>query len=159
MRPTRTPRLLLVAAAIAVLGWLGLRLWVSNGRELPTLPWTAPAVMLLLAGTVLALGWPVRRWTTGERDRPLDPLRAARTVVLAKASQYSGAILSGWYAAQVLALLPTADVAVRRALLVRALLSLLSAVVVWGVGWLVERWCRVDLTDDDDHAGPGGQPA
>ena len=158
MTPTHTRRLLAISGGVAVLGWLGLRLWVTNGRELPTLPWSAPAVMLLLAGTVLALGWPVRQWTKGRRDRPLDPLRAARTVVLAKASQYSGALLSGWYAAQVLALLPTADVAVRRSLLVRAGISLLAAVAVWLVGWLVERWCRVDLTDDDENH-PGGQPA
>jgi hypothetical protein len=157
MRPTRTSRLLAVAVAIALVGWVALRLWASSGHELPTLPWTAPAVMLLLAVTVLALGWPVRRWTNGERDRPLDPLRAARTVVLAKAAQYSGALLTGWYAAQALALLPTVDVAVRRSMLVRAGVSLVTAVLVWVFGWVVERWCRVDLGDDDDP--PGGVAA
>lgn len=157
MRPTHTRRLLALAGAVTVLGWVGLRLWVINGRELPTLPWSAPAVTLLLAAAVLLLGWPVRRWTKGKRDQPLDPLRAARTVVLAKAAQYSGALLSGWYAAQVLALAPTADVAVRRSLLVRAAASLLAAAALWVVGWLVERWCRVDLTDDDDE--PRSQPA
>jgi hypothetical protein len=157
MRPTHTLRLAALAGSVAVLGWVGLRLWVTSGRELPTLPWSAPAVMLLLAGTVLLFGWPVRRWTKGERDRPLDPLRAARTVVLAKASQYSGSLLTGWYAAQVLALLPTADVAARRSLIVRAGVSLLAAGALWLVGWLVERWCRVDLTDDDEP--PGSQPA
>ena len=155
MRPTPTLRLLAVAGAVAVVGWIGLRLWATNGGELPMVPWTAAAVMLVLAAVVLALGWPVRQWTKGRRERPLDPLRAARTVVLAKASQYSGALLAGWYAAQVLALLPTADVESRRAVLVRAVVSLLSAVVLWVVGWLVERWCRVDLTDDDEHH-PGG---
>ncbi|GAB3595934.1 hypothetical protein GCM10027446_21990 [Angustibacter peucedani] len=155
MTPTRHRSLLLLAAGVAALGWLGLRLWSTSGHELPTLPWTAPGVIVVLSGVVLALGWPVRRWTRGHRDRELDPLRAARTVVLAKASQYSGALLSGWYAAQVLVLLPTADVEQRRALLVRAAVSLLSAVLLWVVGWLVERWCRVDLTDDDDAPPPG----
>jgi hypothetical protein len=149
VRPTRTRALLLVAAVIAVVAWIGLRLWVSGGHEMPTLPWTAPVVMVLLAASVLVFGWPVRRWTRGGRDRPLDPLRAARTVVLAKAAQYCGALLSGWYAGQVLVLLPTLDVEPRRALLLRAALSLLSAVAVWVVGWLVERWCRVDFSDDD----------
>lgn len=149
MTPTRHRNLLALAAGVAGAGWLALMLWSSGGRELPTVPWSAPGVILVLAAVVLALGWPVRRWTHGHRDRPLDPLRAARTVVLAKASQYSGALLTGWYAAQVLVLLPTADVAARRALLVRAGVSVLSAVLLWVVGWLVERWCRVDLTDDD----------
>lgn len=150
MTPTRTRPLLVVAALVAVVGWIALRLWSSGGRELPPLPWTAPAVMVVLAASVLAFGWPVRRWTRGARDRPLDPLRAARTVVLAKATQYSGALLTGWYAAQALALLPTLDVEPRRALLVRAVVSVTAAVTVWVVGWLVERWCRIDISDDDD---------
>jgi Protein of unknown function (DUF3180) len=153
VRPTRTTRLLLGAGAVAVLGWLALRWWIQGGRELPMLPWTAPAVMGLLAIAVLVSGWQVRQWTRGRRERALDPLRAARTVVLAKAAQYAGALLSGWYAAQALAVLPTVDVEPRRGLLVRGLVSLAAAVVLWVVGWLVERWCRVPV-DDDDKAPP-----
>ncbi len=150
MTPTRTRTLLLVAAGVTAVGWIALRLWASDGRELPALPWTAPAVLAVLAIAVLAFGWPVRRWTAGHRDRALDPLRAARTVVLAKSAQYSAALLSGWYAAQVLVLIPTADVESRRALLVRAAVSLLCAIGLWVAGWLVERWCRIDLTEDDE---------
>ena len=157
MRPTRTPRLLLGAAVLTVLAWLALRWWVQSGHEPPMLPWTAPGVMGLLAVVVLVSGWQVRQWTRGRRERALDPLRAARTVVLAKASQYAGALLSGWYAAQALALLPTVDVEPRRGLLVRGLVSLLAAVVLWVVGWLVERWCRVPV--DDDAPPPDGATA
>ncbi len=155
MTPTRQRNLLLLAAVVAAVGWTLLSAWAASGRELPAVPWTAPAVVVVLAAVVLWWGWPVRRWTNGHRDRPLDPLRAARTVVLAKASQYSGALLGGWYGAQVLALLPTIDVGPRRALLVRAAVSMLSAALLWVVGWLVERWCRIDLTDDDDVPPPG----
>jgi hypothetical protein len=158
VRPTRTRRLLLGALAVAVVGWLGLRWWAQSGHELPMLPWTAPAVMALLAGAILASGWPVRQWTNGRRERPLDPLRAARTVVLAKAAQYAGALLSGWYAAQVVVVLPTVDVEPRRNLLVRGLVSLLAAMTVWVVGWLVERWCRVPMDEDEGPDG-GGVPA
>ena len=115
--------------------------------------------MVLLAGVVLAFGWPVRQWTRGSRERPLDPLRAARTVVLAKASQYCGALLTGWYAAQVLALLPTLDVGPRRSLAVRAAIALVCAVALWVVGWLVERWCRVDRSDEDEPSGSRGRLA
>lgn len=158
MTPTRTPWLLLGSAMVALVGWLGLRWWSQSGHELPMLPWTAPGVMALLAAAVLASGWPVRQWTNGSRERPLDPLRAARTVVLAKAAQYAGALLSGWYLAQVVVVLPTVDVEPRRNLLVRGLVSLLAAIVVWVVGWLVERWCRVP-TDDDDERPVGGVAA
>jgi hypothetical protein len=153
VRPTRTPWLLLGAVLVAVAGWLGLRWWAQGGRELPMLPWTAPGVMAVLAAAVLVAGWQVRQWTRGKRERPLDPLRAARTVVLAKAAQYAGALLSGWYAAQSLVVLPTVDVEPRRDLLVRGLVSLVAAVVLWVVGWVVERWCRVPVDDEQPPAG------
>lgn len=154
VRPTRGRILLLITAVVALVGWQGLRLWSGSGHELPMLPWTAPAVMAVLAVVVLAFGWPVRQWTRGARQRPLDALRAARTVVLAKAAQYAGSLLTGWYAAQVLVVLPTLDVEPRRSALIRGLVSVLAAVVVWVVGWLVERWCRVPPQDDD--RSPGG---
>jgi hypothetical protein len=153
VRPTRTPWLLLGAALITVAGWLALRWWVRSGHELPLLPWTAPAVMAVLAAAVLVAGWQVRQWTRGRRERALDPLRAARTVVLAKAAQYAGALLTGWYAAQALVVLPTVDVEPRRDLLVRGLVSLVAAAVLWVVGWVVERWCRVPVDDEQPPAG------
>jgi hypothetical protein len=149
MRPTRTGPLLLLALAVAVTGWAGLQAWSSGGRELPALPWSIPVVTVALAAAVLAAGWPVRRWQRGDRNRWLDPLRAARVAVLAKAAQVCGALLSGWYAAQLLVVLPTLDVDPRRGLAVRAGAALLAAVAVWVVGWLVERWCRIDLSAGD----------
>lgn len=154
MRPTRTWPLLVVALVVAVVAGVGLRAWSADGHELPALPWTAPGVMALMAIAVLVAGLPVRRWTRGARTRPLDPLMAARTVVLAKAAQYAGSLLSGWYAGQALALVSTLDVASRRAMALRALVALLTSVAVWVAGALVERFCRVDRTSDDDTPDP-----
>lgn len=156
MTPTRSRPLLLGAVVLAVLTWLGLRSWSSTGHELPALPWTAPAVMALTAVAVLVAGIPVRRWTRGTRTRPLDPLVAARTVVLAKAAQYAGALLTGWYAGQALVLLSTLDVEPRRSMLLRAVVSVATAVAVWVAGWLVERFCRVDRRGGQDDVMPPG---
>jgi hypothetical protein len=142
---------LLAALVAAVAGWVGVRLWLSGGHEVPTVPWTTPGVLLLVAVAVVVLGWPVRRWTRGHRDRPLDPLRAARTVVLAKAAQYAGALFAGWYLGLGLAVLPTVDVGPRRSVLLRAAVTGVAAVVVWLAGVLVERWCRVDDSGDHDE--------
>jgi hypothetical protein len=150
VRPTRTPTLVLLAVAVAVVSWLALRSWSSSGHELPMLPWSTAGVMGLLAVAVLVVGWPVRRWTRGQRTEPLDPLRAARTVVLAKAAQYAGSLLTGWYVGQVLVIFPSVDVEPRRDMLVRGLVSTAAAIVVWVVGWLVERFCRVDRRDDGE---------
>jgi len=149
VRPTRSRPLLLAAAAIALLSWWGLRAWSSSGRELPAVPWSAPGVMALMAVAVLVAGAPVRRWTRGTRTRPLDPLVAARTVVLAKAAQYAGSLLTGWYAGQAIVLVSTLDVGPRRSMLLRALVAVATAVAVWVAGWLVERFCRVDRSDDE----------
>lgn len=158
VRPTRTRSLLLLAGLVTVVTWIALRWWTSAGNELPMLPWSTVGVMGLLAVAVLVAGWPVRRWTHGRRTEPLDPLRAARTVVLAKAAQYAGSLLTGWYAGQVLVIIPSVDVEPRRDMLLRGVVSVAAAVLVWIVGWLVERFCRVDRRVDDDSAGPEAGP-
>ncbi len=151
MKATRQLPLLGAAAAIAVVTGVLLRLWSGQGNELPAAPWTTPVVMALMAIAVVCTGLPVRRWTRGTRTRPLDPLRAARTVVLAKAAQYAGALLTGWYAGQALALVTTLDVGARRSLLTRVAVTAVAALTVWGAGWLTERFCRVDRRDDDQR--------
>lgn len=159
VRPTRTRSLLLLAGLVTVVTWIALRWWTSAGNELPMLPWSTVGVMGLLAVAVFVAGWPVRRWTRGRRTEPLDPLRAARTVVLAKAAQYAGSLLTGWYAGQVLVIIPSVDVEPRRDMLLRGVVSVAAAVLVWVVGWLVERFCRVDRRKDDDSAGAETGPA
>ncbi len=150
MKPTRSWPLLATSAAIAILSGVALRAWSAQGHELPALPWTAPGVMALMTVAVLVAGIPVRRWTRGTRTTPLDPLVAARTVVLAKAAQYAGSLLSGWYAGQAIALVSTMDVQSRRSMLLRAVVSTLTALAVWSAGWLVERFCRVDRREPPD---------
>lgn len=138
----------MLGAAAAVLGFAVLRVWESAGRGAFPLPWSAVAGMLVIAGAVLAVGWPVRRWNAGLRDRRLDPLRAARTAVLAKASSHSGALLAGWYAGQVLVVLPDLAIEPRRERLVVSVVALLAAAAMVVAGLVAERWCR--LRGDDE---------
>jgi len=150
--PARASTAALLAGVAVVVGWLGLRLWTRDGAYVP-LPWTAVVGTALLAVAVLAAGLPVRRWVTGRRDRPLDPIVAARTVVFAKAAAYGGPLLAGWYAAQALVVLPDL-VGVRRTRFLLALLAALAAVGVSVAGFVVQRWCRVP-PDAGDRQGPG----
>jgi hypothetical protein len=148
--PARPPAVVLLALLATALSWLGLDLWDSRGGTPPPLPWTTALGTLILCAGVVAAGLPVRRWVAGRRERPLDPLLAARTVVLAKAAAYGGALLAGWYAGQALILLPDL-VEVRRARLLVAGICTLTAIALAGSGLLVQRWCRVPPSDDDNN--------
>jgi hypothetical protein len=145
---------LLVGLVAAALSWLGLDLWGSHGGLGPPLPWTAALGTLALCAVVIAAGLPVRRWASGRRERPLDPLTAARTVVLAKAAAYGGAVLAGWYVGQGLILLPE-PVGVRRTRLIVAGVCVVTAVALAVSGLIVQRWCRVPPPDDDRDGGSG----
>jgi len=147
--PARIGQVLLIAVASTAVSWLLLDAWAGSGGEPLPLPWTAVAGTAALAIAVVSLGVPVRRWVSGRRDRPLDPLYAARAFVLAKAAAYGGAVLTGWYAAQALALLPDI-VGNRRTTFVLALLAAGAAVAISVAGLVVQRWCRVPPSDDDE---------
>jgi hypothetical protein len=156
MTPAHPAAVLLLGLAATAASWFGLDLWDSRGGLAPPLPWTAALGTLALSAVVIAAGLPVRRWVSGRRERPLDPLVAARTVVLAKAAAYSGAVLAGWYAGQGLILLPEM-VGVRRTRLIVAGLCVLAAIALAVSGLVVQRWCRVPPSDDDRDGGSGAR--
>jgi hypothetical protein len=147
--PARLGQVALIAVLSTAGAWLLMDTWAGSGQEPLPLPWTAVAGTAALAVAIVSLGVPVRRWVAGRRDRPLDPLYAARAFVLAKAAAYGGAVLTGWYLGQALALLPDV-VGARRSKLLLALAAAVAAVAVSAAGLLVQRWCRVPPSDDDE---------
>lgn len=150
MRPTRLRTLIVVALVAGVLAWSGLSVWTAYGNLVPAVPWLTVLVTFMVAAAVLAAGWPVRRWVRGKRDRPLDALVAARTVVLAKSSAYTGAALVGWYGAQVVLLISGPLTETRREQALVATASAFGSLAMTGAGLLVEWFCRVPPSDDDD---------
>lgn len=157
MRRTPWPRLLLVAVVAAAFAFGALRLAETRGATLLPVPLLSSVVVLLIAGVVVTLGWSVRQFTRGKRPG-LDPLLAARTVVLATASAYTGAVLSGWYAAHVLVVLGDLAIPARRDLAVSAGAALVCTIALAVVGLVVERWCEVP-PPDDDAGRPGASAA
>lgn len=142
--------LLAIAAVLAAIGWGVTRLVDAYaGRSLPV-PWTAPAVMVVLA-IALAL------WARGTRDRlagkpgtkRIEPLVAARSAALAMAASRTGAVVGGFYAGVAIALAPMWDVPYVRERVLVSLAALGGAVlVVLGALWL-ERICRLPPQDDE----------
>ncbi|MCC2336511.1 DUF3180 domain-containing protein [Cellulomonas wangsupingiae] len=150
MSATRLRTLVLLAAGVTAVTWWVMRMVVGRGAAIPPdVPRLVVAVELVIAGVVLAMGWAVRQYQRGKHPT-LDPVRAARTAVLAKASCYTGALLTGWYGGQALSLLTDADVPGNPARATAAGIAVLGAVALAVVGLVVEHWCRIPPPDADE---------
>jgi hypothetical protein len=152
MTPARILNALLIALAATAVCWVGLDLWTGSGGQSLPLSWPAVIVTAAIVLVVIAAGLPVRKWVSGERDRVLDPLVAARTAVLAKAAAYGGAVIFGWYLSQALLVLPDLVGARRQ----RFIIGLIATVLALGIsvaGFVVQHWCRIP-PDDNGTSGP-----
>lgn len=160
MRRTRWQTLASITAVVTVAAWLVLRLLEGQGVTPPPVPWSVVLVCLVISAIVLRMGWAVRQFLRGKRP-DLDPLRAARTAVLAKASCHTGSLLLGWYLAQVLLVVGDLDIEPRRDRAVAAGVAALGAAVLAVAGLVVEHMCQVPPPSDDtaEGAGPDTDPA
>jgi hypothetical protein len=151
-----TIRLVLaVSVVVTGLSYLILRLWTDQGGTLPPASWGGFIVLVFMACGVFFAGLPVRRFLRGKATRPLNPIRAMRTLVLAQASALTGAVVTGWYIARVLVLLPTLDVPSHRTLAIRLAALAVGGVVMVVAGLLTQAMCRVDK----DQPGSDGAGA
>lgn len=148
MQRTRLRTLLLLAIGTAAVGWFVLRVLSRHGRDVPAVPWPMVALLVLLAVVVFVMGWQVRQYLRG-KNPSLDPVRAARTAALAKAACYAGALLTGWYVAQVLAVVDMLQIEAQRDRAGAAALAGLGAVVLVVAGMLAEWFCRIPPPQDD----------
>lgn len=147
--------MLLVFLGTAVVVWLLGLLGSRTGLNPVSVPWTTAVVCVAVGAVVLWLAWGVRQYVAGKRPN-LDPLKAARTVVLAQASAYTGAMLGGGFVGYAIAMSANWDHEPRREVVIAAGIAALGALLLLGAGWLAERWCRVDPEDGDGPAAPGG---
>jgi len=137
-------RVLLLGLVVTAFAYLALRIWTTQGGALPPASWGALIVLAFLACGVFFAGLPVRRFLRGQAKKPLNPIRAMRTVVLAQASALTGALVTGWYLAQILVLLPDWDVTSVRSLMWRLAALAAGGVLMVVAGLVVQGMCRVD---------------
>jgi hypothetical protein len=156
MRRTSIRTLVAVVLGVAVVGAVVGRALAAQGVHLPAVAWIEDVAILALAAVIFWMGWAVRAYQRG--DRPdLDPIRAARTFVLAKAGALTGAILAGRYLATVLGLLGDLDIDAQRDRVIAAAAAALCALVLSVVGLVVEKFCELPPPDDEDaENGEGG---
>lgn len=145
----------LVAVVVTGLAFLALKLWIAAGNNLSDPSWSAAILLVVMALAVLAAGYDIRRYQHGESRRVPSPLRARRTLVAAQASALAGAAMVGWYLAQVLVIVPNADVPTQRSHLL-VYLGTAGAALLFAIAGLVAQWmCRIPPEDDDRAAARG----
>jgi len=139
----------LVLAAVAGVGAVVLRMLEAQGIYLPRVSWVEYVAILVLTAAIFWSGWAVRAYQKG--DKPdLDPLRAARTFVLAKAGALTGALLAGRYLAEVLVLVGQLGIEARRDRAIAAAIAFGCAVILAVVSLVVEKFCELPPTDDTE---------
>ena len=124
-----------------------------------------PPSILLVAGmysaVVLWLGIQVSRYRDRERRQDaaysMNPLLAARTVLLAQAGAYTGATLAGWHTALLVFQINMLAVRSSWGHVFEAGIAVLAGLIMVGVGLWVENMCKTPPGDSSDAAG--GAPA
>ena len=146
----RVQALLLVAAAASIVSFVVFLLLTRDGSLVPRPPTLAGVLLLVMGGLVLWLARPVRRYLQGRATTPLDPLRAARTVVLAQAAALTGSAAAGWYAGQLAVVFGDLSLVANQSRIVPLLLLVLAAAALAAAGLVAQRWCRVEPRDEDE---------
>ena len=96
MKRTRASTIVGFTLAGVVVGYLTDLAVVTSGANAIVPPLSLPITLAGVGVIVVALAWPVRRAVKGKSTKHLDPFRAMRTAVLAKACSLSGALMLGF---------------------------------------------------------------
>ncbi|GAA4535649.1 DUF3180 domain-containing protein [Pseudonocardia xishanensis] len=149
---TTRPRDLLLAFVVA--GVVGNLLVLLTYGTLPSFPAPAGATLGVLGLAEAAAGWVLKgRVDRRPGSKPVEPLVAARAVLVAKASALGGALVAGLWAGLLLYVAPRAgSVTAAASDTVAAVVGLVCALVlVAGALWL-EHCCRAPDDPEDPDA-------
>lgn len=157
-----SPAILALAAVIgAGVGFLLDNILSAAGRPTFTPAVSLPILLLLLGAIVIVLAIPVFRATRGRVPVPVNPFRALRIAMLAKASSIVGASVGGLGAGLVVFLLTRPVVPS-----IGSMGTIIATAVCGGVlvaaGLVAEQLCTIRKDDDDDqpgNTGPGLEPS
>lgn len=149
MKRTHASTLIAFALAGIVVGYLADLATVSAGSKAIVPPISLPVTLVGVAVFVVALAWPIRRAVKGKATKHLDPFRAMRTAVLAKACSLSGSLLFGFGLGITLFLLTRSVVPLTDTVWL-ALATAIGAGLLMAGGLIAEAFCT--LPPDDPEA-------
>lgn len=148
MRKIRYSWLTVMTVVAALAGWILNLLATRYGFPAPALQLGSLLTMVFIVAFTLALGLKVRAWRNGKRDRPLDPIVAARTLILAQACAYTGALMFGWHLGILLDQLTLVQVRGITGGIWGSLATIAGGAAMIVIGLLVERFCTLPPDDD-----------
>ncbi len=115
----------------------------------PSVPWSAPIGLALIAALVGALAYTTHQRLQVRRER-MDAQRAVTLLVLGKASALAGALVGGGYLAYALLFVSRLDVPGPRERVVHSAVATVAGIALCLAGLLLERACRVPGGGDED---------
>lgn len=150
----RTSPLTLVATAVVGIaaGFVIDQALTSSGRPTFTPSIMLPVLFVLLGIAIVAFALPIRQATRG-LAAPVDPFRAVRVAMLAKASSIVGAFVGG-VGVGLLVFLLTRPVPPSVGSSGAVTATIVGAVVLVVAGVIAEQLCTIRKDDDDEQPGP-----
>ncbi|MCT2085266.1 DUF3180 domain-containing protein [Microbacterium enclense] len=153
----RTGATILIAAALAglVVGFLVDAVLTSAGRPTFVPAASLPTVLVLLGVVIVVVAVPVFRASRGRTPRRIDPFRALRIAMLAKASSLVGAAAAG-FALGLLAFVFTRPFTPSIGSLGSIIATAVCGILLVVAGLVAEQLCTIRKDDDDEHPGSSG---
>jgi hypothetical protein len=148
MKRTHPSTIVAFVLAGLVAGYLIDLAIVSNGSKAIVPPLSLPITLAGVAALVVAFAWPIRRAVKGKATKHLDPFRAMRTAVLAKACSLSGALMFGFGLGITLFLL-TRSVVPSPATIWLVIATAIGAALLMAGGLVAEFFCTLPPDDTD----------
>ncbi len=156
MRNIRYSWLAIMVLVAGAAGWMLNVLATRNGFPAPALHLGSLLTMAFIVVFTLALGLKVRAWRNGNRDKPLDPILAARTLILAQACAYTGALMLGWHSGIFVDQLALVSVRGFTEGIWGSLATVAGGAAMIVIGLVVERFCKLPPDDDASTKDVGG---
>lgn len=142
---------LTVAGVLGVAAGFGLdSVLTAGGRATFTPALTLPILLVLLGALVVLLAVPIRR--AARSGSPIDPFRAVRVAMLAKASSIVGAAVAG-VAIGLAAFLLTRPVSPSIGSLSAVIATIVCGGLLVGAALVAEQLCTIRKDDDDQQPG------
>lgn len=157
MKRTSVLGLLVAAVLGGGAGFLVDHLLTLSGRPTFTPAPGLPILLVLLGAVCVALAWPVRRSVRTPGAPRVDPFRAVRIAMLAKASSLVGAVFGGG-AAGLLLYLSTRPVTPALGSMATTIATIAAGAVLVAAALVAEHFCSLPK-DPDDRERDDAEPA